>query len=263
MAARLVLLVLLLPQRRRPLFAVLAPQVPFKDMLDLSGVWTGSPASGARQIVLATRSGGGYGTLMDNHHGREPGASYTMLCRTSDYTTSAKCGWQSAFCTVDAANHVACDVQPAGKLSGSVSTGEDFIGFEGGPWTKFTGGLSGIWASSNDADVDAYFMLHNSTTNAVVAWWDMGVTPQSGWKWKSGSFIPSNHSLFLFNLTSIISGDMSRVESSTGLVGWAKKKSQVIRPSDSKTKIHSVHMVFVSEFAPSSAHCSGRVATSA
>ena len=232
------------------------PSASSSSAVDLSGIWTGSPTSGATQVVLAMKSGGGYGTLMDNHGGvvTEPGTTYSMLCRTSDYRTSAKCGWQSALCTVaGATGTVTCDVKPAGKISGPVNAAGDFIGFNGGPWSKFTGGLTGIWASANDHDMDAYFMLHNATTNAVQAWWDFGVTPQTadGWKWKSGVFTPANHSLFFsLNLhdkgtsnTSIISADLSRVVSGD-LAGWAKKKSQVIRPSDPKSKIHTVHMIF-------------------
>ena len=213
-------------------------------------MWTGSPTDGAYQIVLAQKSGGGYGTLMDNHGGpvTEPGTSYSMLCRTSDYRDSAKCGWESAFCTLATTGNVTCDVSPAGKLSGALNAAGDFIGFDlakGGTWSKYTGGLTGIWASANDGDKDAYFMLHNKTTNSVVAWWDMGVTSPATqhWKLQTGSFTPANRSLVLNNLTSIVSPDLSSVSSSFGLVGWAKKKSQTIRPSH-KNNIHSVHMVF-------------------
>ena len=62
--------------------------------VDLSGVWTGSPAGSPREIMLAQPTSG---------------EGFELLCRTTDYETPmGVCGWQSAKCTV-AGTAVKCD----------------------------------------------------------------------------------------------------------------------------------------------------------
>jgi hypothetical protein len=143
-----------------PLLALLL--APCGADVDLTGLWTGSPSGSPKEILLAQR----------DPDAAADSASFELVCRTTDYMTSSPCGWTSARCTV-AGDAVTCTL-PVG--SGTANAAGDQIMFSGGPDNKFTGGLSGIWASASDKGVDAYLMLHNATTNAVVVWWDTGVT---------------------------------------------------------------------------------------
>ena len=145
---------------------------------DLSGVWTGSPAGSPREIMLAQRSAGSSSANESR---------YELLCRTTDYQTSHACSWESASCVV-AGTAVHCEA-PVG--SGVLGAAGDTIAFSGGPDTRFTGALTGIWASASDADADAYFLLHNASTNAVTAWWDAGVSPRGAWSWGAGVYTPA------------------------------------------------------------------------
>ena len=203
-----------------PLLALLL--APCGADVDLTGLWTGSPSGSPKEILLAQR----------DPDAAADSASFELVCRTTDYMTSSPCGWTSARCTV-AGDAVTCTL-PVG--SGTANAAGDQIMFSGGPDNKFTGGLSGIWASASDKGVDAYLMLHNATTNAVVVWWDTGVTPNTGpWAWGAGVYTPANRSLlfttgYLSTLqSSVFRADLSAVASG-GLSGWAKKPSQIIRP---------------------------------
>jgi len=158
-----------------PLLALLL--APCGADVDLTGLWTGSPSGSPKEILLAQR----------DPDAAADSASFELVCRTTDYMTSSPCGWTSARCTV-AGDAVTCTL-PVG--SGTANAAGDQIMFSGGPDNKFTGGLSGIWASASDKGVDAYLMLHNATTNAVVVWWDTGVTPNTGpWAWGAGVYTP-------------------------------------------------------------------------
>eukprot|EP01051_Picozoa_sp_SAG22_P010691 SAG22_NODE_976_length_6199_cov_1.414426_4_plen_502_part_00 len=192
--------------------------------LDLSGVWTGSPAGSPKELMLAQ--------AVD---GAGP-AAFELLCRTTDYTlAAAPCGWASARCNVSGAA-VSCDAPVnSGTLRVGAGGARPEIMFGGGPDIKYTGGLSGIWAVANDKDVDAYILAHNASMNTVVAWWDTGVSKRGAWAWGPGIFSPANRSLrftsgYLSTLQpSVMSADLSKVESG-GLSGWAKKMPQIIRP---------------------------------
>ena len=108
------------------------------------------------------------------------------------------------------------------------------------PWNRFTGYLSGLWASDNDADRDVYVMAHNATDNALNVWWDTAVI-SSIWTTGRGALASDNVTVNMTGFPEDLVGKVSKDGETIGMpYGWRRKKYNFFTKP-----IRSVHVVFM------------------